>query len=319
MTVERRQLLTGILVAACGGWSRVADASDASTPVAYVTEIHKRRGAIEVLRSGERAWEVPKPLAALRPGDQLRASAEARAVIFYHRGDSVAITSANSPYVVRPIAAAHTARQTRVVADAVTEYFLGQQTPPSLQRAATRGGIDLRRVVLLAPRHSRVFPENLEFEWQGPADGRYTIAVFGPQGVVWGPMEVSGFQARYPANAAPLHPGVRYEWRLTSNPGTAAQDTHFELLPAQDAARIRASVGDLSRAAHPPVTTAIARAAYLSSQGLHSEARLELRRAIASAPEEPTLYVMLARICDHIGLTTEATEADSRAQDLLTR
>jgi len=61
----------------------------AADPVAYVTEINKGRGQVQVKTAGAAEWAVPQPLLGLREGDQLRATADAQLVILYHAGGAL--------------------------------------------------------------------------------------------------------------------------------------------------------------------------------------------------------------------------------------
>jgi hypothetical protein len=289
--------------------------ADTPAPTAYLTEIRAKGGSVGVMRPGEASWRPPQPLLALRPGDRLRAEGSARIVVFYHGGEAVTVTAANSPYTVQTIASTGASRQMKVVTDAVSEYFIGRQTPPKLQRAATRG----ETAVMVEPRYTRLFPGPVTFEWEGPERVRYAVRVSGPDGVVWEQHDLPVGRAKYPDSAPALGRGVQYRWELEA-PGVPTQRTPFEVINDADAARIRDELRQVNaQGGLPPATVLVTRTAFLSSQGLFAEARRELKAGIAATPDEPTLHVMLAHVYDHIGLGARADVALARAQALLQR
>src|ERR1700687_5675541 len=72
--------LAGALVLASAAVVSAAD------PVGVLTEIRAERGRVEVKRAGESDWKPAQPLLALRPGDQIRVSGEARASLVFTGG-----------------------------------------------------------------------------------------------------------------------------------------------------------------------------------------------------------------------------------------
>ena len=81
MTMKRRfAALAGTLVLALAALASAAD------PVGVLTEIRAERGRVEVKRAGESEWKPAQPLLALRPGDQIRATGEARASLVFTGG-----------------------------------------------------------------------------------------------------------------------------------------------------------------------------------------------------------------------------------------
>ena len=89
-------------------WAAFAAAAD---PVGVLTEIRAERGQVEVKRAGETQWTAAQPLLALRPGDQLRVTGEARAALVSGsaRGGVVVPSSASAG---APMAARHSAAVT---------------------------------------------------------------------------------------------------------------------------------------------------------------------------------------------------------------
>jgi len=72
--------LAGALAMAFAAWAIAAD------PVGVLTEIRAEKGRVEVKKAGEADWKVAQPLLALRPGDQIRVSGEARASLVFTGG-----------------------------------------------------------------------------------------------------------------------------------------------------------------------------------------------------------------------------------------
>ena len=98
-------VLTGLLAAGIAG---------AAEPVAVLTEIRAGQGEIRVKLAGEADWKAPQPLLSLRPGDQVRASADARRFL-----DRVRVSSplamgeiAAPPRVLAELEAAHRMQMT---------------------------------------------------------------------------------------------------------------------------------------------------------------------------------------------------------------
>lgn len=296
-------------------WAVTSAHAETAAPTAYLTEIQARGGSVGVMRPGESSWRTPQPLLALRPGDRLRAEGAARIVVFYHGGEAVTVTAASSPYTVQTIASAGASRQMKVVAAAVSEYFMGRQTPPKMQRAATRGVT----TEMVEPRHTRLFPGPVTFEWEGSEHVRYAVRVTGASAVVWEQSDLPAHRVTYPSSAPALRPGVQYHWELEA-PGVPKERTLFEVISDDEAARIRDELRRVNaQSGLPPATLVVTRAAFLSSQGLFAEARRELEAGIKATPDEPTLHMMLAHVYDHIGLGARSSAARARAEDLLQR
>ncbi len=288
----------------------------AADPVAYLTEI-RRKGAAEVRVKpvDATAWQTPQPLLALRLGDQVRASGDAEVVILFHGGGTVTVKAENSPFTVSAAPSQRTAEQLRVVTSSVTEFFLGKQKAPTYRRAATRG----EAATIVSPRHTRLLPEPLTFEWEGPEHLRYTVRVLGPDGVVWQQADLPRRPLRYPAGAPPLARGVKYAWELEA-PGQPVQRTPFEIVSDEESRTIRQALAVLerdTRQGYSRATVTVMRAAFLFEGGLFAEARRELERAAAADPDEPTLRTMLGHVYDHTGLPGKAAQEFERAKALV--
>jgi hypothetical protein len=153
-------------------------------PVAVVTELHGDAGQVEVKRGSESGWEPAKPLLALRPGDQIRALGNARAVLVFVGGRGQQVVSAvNSPFSVEVRDDGRVGERVRAVVGRVTEFLTGQQRDLDRVPVASRTVLP-PRVVILSPRNTRLLPGDVSFEWSGSESLRYRVRVSGPQGIV---------------------------------------------------------------------------------------------------------------------------------------
>jgi hypothetical protein len=305
----------GAIAFALGAWLALGTAVEAAEPIAYVTEIQRKGAAhVAVRTAGTPEWKVPQPLLALRPGDQLRATSDARIVLLFHAGGgTVTVTSANSPFTVEARPGSPRSEQVRVVTAGITEFFLGKQAPPTHRRAASRGDA----VMIVSPRHTRLFPGPITFEWEGAEHLRYAVRVVGPEGPVWQQSDLPRAPLSYPSSAAPLARGVRYSWELLA-PGQPSQQTMFEILTNVEAARVRTALETLDREIreYPRATATVMRAALLFEHGLFAEVRRDLERAAAANPDEAALRLMLGYVYEQIGLSAKAAQAFERAKQL---
>ena len=286
-------------------------------PVAYITEIQKKAGEVRVKAAGESEWKAPRPLLALRPGDQLQAQGDARIVVLFHAGGGTkTVTSANSPFtILSPAGSAGGGDHLKNVTASVSQFLLGKQEPPQYRRASTRGLVP--DPIIISPRHTRVFPGELRFEWEGSDRLQYTLRILGPQGVVWEQKELPRQPLRYPASAPPITPGVAYRLELEA-PGHPVERTQFEVLTDAEAARIRDALTALDRAeGYSPGTLIVMRTALLFEEGLFTEARRQAESAVAAQPDEPTLRLLQGHVYQRIGLNAKAAEAFDRAKTLL--
>ena len=288
----------------------------AAQPIAYVTEIQRSGGDVQVRASGEQEWTTPRPLLALSAGDQVRVTGQARLVVLYHAdARTVTVTAANSPVTITPAPDTLRGEQVRVLTAAVTQFFMTKQNAPQLRQAATRGD----NVLIVSPRHTRLLPGPVVFEWEGPEQLRYGVRVVGPEGTVWTQAGLPRTPLRYPTTAPLLSAGVRYTWELEI-PGRGRQSTSFEIVADADAARIRAGLAALDRATdgYPRTTVALMQAAVLYEEGLFADARRALEEAASEDPREATVRFVLGHVYDQIGLGLKASRAFDEASDLIT-
>jgi hypothetical protein len=313
MTMKRRcAALAGALVLALVA---VASAAD---PVGVLTEIRAERGRVEVKRAGESEWKAAQPLLALRPGDQIRVSGEARSSLVFTGGRGAqAVSAANSPFTVQAPSAAGASDKVRGLVGGVTDFLAGKQKDLAYLPLSVRS-VRPPRVAQLQPRQTKLLPGAVTFEWSGSDTLRYKIRVLGPQGILWEQANLPRKPVVYPASAPALDPGVHYFWQLETE-GQPMQQAEFQILAAAEAKSVRESLEILVPASlpgYPPSSVALMRAGYVLQDGLYAEARRELLTALAGDPDEPTLHLLLGQVYDTIGLGELAQREFIEARDL---
>ena len=316
MTMTRRY--AAVAVAIVLAWAALAFAADA---VGVLTEIRAEHGQVEVKRAGETQWTAAQPLLALRPGDQLRATGEARAALVFTGGRGAqAVSAGNSPFTVQPPAAAAAGDKVKGLVGSVTDFLSGKQKDLAYLPLSVRS-VRPPRLVQLQPRSTKLLPGPVTFEWSGSDTLRYKVRVLGPKGVLWEQGELPRKPVAYPSSAPALEPGVRYTWQLETA-GEPMQQVEFEILPASEAHRVHEALDSLVAASlpgYPPSSIALIRAGYVLRDGLYVEGRRELLAALAKDPDEPTLHFLLGQLYDTIGLGELAQREFIEARDLSPR
>jgi len=296
----------------------LAAVASAADPVGVLTEIRAERGRVEVKRAGGTEWKPAQPLLALRPGDQIRATGEARASLVFTGGRGAqAVSAANSPFTVQAPTAGGASDKVRDLVGGVTDFLAGKQKDLAYLPLSVRA-VRPPRVAQLQPRETKLLPGAVTFEWTGSATLRYKLRVLGPQGILW---EQGGLPRKpvvYPASAPAFEPSVRYFWQLETE-GQPMQQAEFQILPAAEAKRVRESLDMLVPASlpgYPPSSVSLMRAGYVLRDGLYANARRELLTALAADPDEPTLHLLLGQVYDAIGLGELAQREFTEARDL---
>jgi len=310
MTTTRAGVfLTAALILA---WVSVAVAAD---PVGVLTEI---RGQVEVKRAGETQWTVVQPLLALRPGDQLRATGDARAALVFTGGRGAqAVSAGNSPFTVQPPAIAAASDKVKGLVGSVTDFLSGKQKDLAYLPLSVRS-VRPPKVTQIQPRATQLLGTPVVFEWSGSNTLRYKIRLLGPHGQIWEQENLPRKPVTYPSSAPLLEPGVSYTWQLEPT-GQPMQQTEFQLLPPADAARVRESLALLSPASlsgYSASSVAMMRAGYEMRDRLYADARRELMTALTNDPDEPTLHLLLGQVYDSIGLGELAQREFIEARDL---
>jgi hypothetical protein len=285
-----------------------------------ITEIKVGKGKVEVKSAGK-PDRPAGPFLALRPGDSVRTSDNAFAVILLTGGrGTVKVDASNSPYVLAVGAAADSKLQKAQTLVAGSVGFLSSQAaePPKAVMSVRAGA---KPAVILSPRNTAVLPGPLTFEWLGTQFARYTVRVSIPSGVLLEKKGIVGARFEYPADAPALKSGVRYT--LVVEPATGPlQETTFEVLEAARADTIRQNlkeVADAFGATVSPNTAVAIRTGTLAEAGLLHDARQVVMAALAKDPDEPSLHTLLGQLYQKSGLHEQAAESFDEANFLLTR
>lgn len=293
----------------------------AADPVAVLTEFRQDQGEVSVKRAGEADWTRPQPLLALRPGDQVRASGNSRAVLVFTGGrGTLTVTQANSPLTVQAPTGESATEKLRGLLGGVTQFLLAQPKETTYRSLSVRSVPAAPPPLIVSPRETRLLGGPVTFEWSGSERLRYRLRVVGPDGLQWEQANLRRQPIEYPASALPLRPGARYRWELEAE-GYPVQQAQFELLPGSEAARVQAALAELQPAALPGFprnTVVLVRAGLLLQERLHHDARRELLAGIAADPDEPALHLLLARVYEGVGLQELAAQAYDEAQFLST-
>ena len=294
-------------------------AASAGDPVAVLTEIRNGQGQVLIKLAAETEWKVPLPLLSLRPGDQVRSTRSAAAVLLFTGGQgTVTVTTANSPYAVQaPAAGAPRGKTSELVAN-LSAFLMGKKKDLSYVPLATRSV--KQPPLLLSPRDGKLLDLPL-LEWGGSDRLRYTVRLFGPQGKVWEQTNLLRTPLPYPAGAPPLAAGVPYRWELEAK-DFPVQQGQFTMVSAAEIAAIRENLAALDLSTlpgYPKNTVILMRAGFLFAQGLYTETRKELLAAIAADPDEPSLHLMLGHVYERTALTELAAEEFDEADFLSSR
>ena len=289
----------------------------AQDAVAVLTEIQPKKGQVQVRTASDSDWVTPKPLQALRAGDQVRVTGDGRAVLVFTGGRGTQlVTQANSPFKVDVKGEGAVTDRAKAVLGNVTNFLLGQQREKTYQSLSVRS-VRPQPPVLLAPRDTQVIAgAPLVIEWTGSDRLRYTVRVVGPQGSAWQQADLERKPLTYAG--PPLVPGARYTVELeTKEHGT--QKAQFGVLGADDARRVREGLAVLTPEAargYPPSTLVLMRAGLLFQEGLYADSRRELVVGIAQYPDEATLHLLLGHVYDRTDLKQLAGNEFDEAEAL---
>jgi hypothetical protein len=293
-----------------------AGAQSAET-AAVITELKPGRGRVEVKAAGA-DWKPARPLLALRAGDMVRASDDAKAAVLLSGGrGTVRIEGPDGAFTVPAAAAAGQGQKARALVEASLGFLAGTTRESSQAVLATRSAA--RPPIIVSPRNGRVLPEPLAFEWLGSRYAHYAIRVVGPAGPVVDRREVTGARWSYPADAPALTPGVRYTLQVVS--GTQpVQEAWFEVVDAERARAVAGDLAGLEQELGPsvsPTSRAVLRAGLLAREGFLHDARSVVVAGLAADRDEPTLHQLLGDIYTRTGLTDLASESFDEANYLL--
>lgn len=288
----------------------------AGDPVALLTEIRPGQGEVRVKLMAEVEWKAPLPLLSLRPGDQIRATQNATAVLMFVGGQgTVTIVTANSPYTVQGETAGATQGKTPELLANLTRILMGKKKDLAYTPLTTRS--IKQPPVILSPREGKLLGSPV-LEWTGSDRARYAVRLFGPQGLVWDQANLARIPLSYPPGAPSLIPGVLYRWELETK-DFPIQQGQFTVLSSTEIAGIRETLASLLPEAlpgYPKNTVTLMRAGFLFEQQLFAEARTELVAAMRADPDEPSLHLMLGHVYERTGLPALAAEEFDEAHYL---
>lgn len=274
---------------------------------------------MRVKPAGEAEWKVSMPLLSLRSGDQVRATRNATAVLMFTGGQgTLTVSAGNSPYTVQAPPAGATRGKTPELVANLSRILMGKRKELTYVPLAVRSV--KQPPLLLSPRDGKLLGPPV-LEWAGSDRSRYTVRLFGPQGLVWEQANLPRVPLPYPVSAPQLRPGMLYRWELETR-DSPAQQGQFTILPPVEIAPIRQTLTALDPAGlpgYPKNTVTLMRAGFLFEQELYTEARNELQAAIAADPDEPSLHLMLGHVYERTGLTGLAAEEFDEAQFLVSR
>ena len=290
--------------------------AQAQETTGVVTEIKPGHGKAEIRNAGG-VWRPAAPLQALRPGDEVRASADASVVVLLSGGRGIVkVDAKSSPLVMTPTADDGKIGKARaLVTSTVTFLTSGAKEAPKAV-LATRA---MRPAEILTPRNGPVLPQTVVFEWIGSPLSRYTVRVLGPADVVLERTAVVGARFVYPPDAPVLQPGVSYRFQVVAL-NQPPYETTFEVVETARAQAVQNDLRDLEAglsANASPSSIAIARAGALAASGLMHDARLVVVAALARDPDEPVLHTLLGTLYARTGLPQQAAECFDEADFLL--
>ena len=321
MSLRLRVLLVILFLLLFGGAPLApapARAQSAET-AAVITELKPGRGRVEVKAAGG-DWKPARPLLALRAGDMVRASDDAKTAVLLSGGrGTMRIEGPNGAFTVPAAAAAGQGQRARALVEASLGFLAGTTRESSQAVLATRSAT--RPPIIVSPRNGRVLPEPLAFEWLGSRFSHYTVRLVGPAGPVVDRREVTGARWSYPADAPPLTAGTRYTLQVVAG-SQPAQEAWFEVVDAERAREVASDLAGLEQELGPavsPTSRAVLRAGLLAREGFLHDARRVVVAGLAADRDEPTLHQLLGDIYTRTGLTDLAAESFDEASYLLSK
>jgi hypothetical protein len=274
---------------------------------------------VEVKAAGA-DWKPARPLLALRAGDMVRASDDAKAAVLLSGGRGpVRIEGPSGAFTVPTPAAAGQGQKARALVEASLGFLAGTTRESSQAVLATRSAA--RPPIIVSPRNGRVLPEPLAFEWLGSRYSHYLVRVMGPAGPVVDRREVAGARWTYPTDAPALTPGVRYTLQVVAG-SQPAQEAWFEVVDAERARAVASDLAGLEQelgGSVSPTSRAVLKAGLLAREGFLHDARGVVVAGLAADRDEPTLHLLLGDIYTRTGLTDLAAESFDEANYLLSK
>jgi len=185
--------------------------------------------------------------------------------------------------------------------------------------ARLRGGNKATEIRAESPAHTTIRDGYPTFRWiatEPVTDLKLTL--YNEEGVQWETDVMGASDAAYPANAPALMAGVSYSWTVETSdplqfPPLRSAMAYFEILPAEQAEELKASLGKLDpEAMTSEASYHLVRASLFYSYGLVADAIDETREAVAADEDNDTLQSILAHLYVQVGLTHEAIQEYDR-------
>jgi hypothetical protein len=249
-------------------------------------------------------------------GDEVRTGKGGGADILFQNGNYVSI-GANSSMKVRG-AVAPGAEPAKPMGDngfEVAQNFLKLKSAEGTSSISGLRGSDDRAKQLRAvsPRETRVLDARPTFVWTADdTTEELQLTVYSEGAVHWKGTVHGATQLTYPEDAPALAAGPSYAWKLETidplrYPPLSTQAAFFEIVPQDERTDLESTLrridGDRSLAR---ASRHIMRASVYFNHGLLSRAVAETEDALESAPGDPSLQSILARLYNQVGRTEEA-------------
>jgi hypothetical protein len=313
-----RLLLAWVLLIALGdGVPSVLAATPSGEVAGLVTQLNRADGNVEIKRNDAAEWHPVGPAQVLHPGDSLRVTGDASAVVVLAGGRVIRVDQSN-PLVALPLpsTASLLLPKVRTLLEASIRFLAGQTRESAQGTLGSRGRP--QSLVIVSPHNSLVLPDSLVFDWVGGRSVPARVRILKPDGVILERNAVVETHFDYPVGAPVLTPGVRYVFQVVSE-GDAPGEAWFELTDAVRAKAIRTDLVQLEEALSPipPSSLAVVQAGFLAQAGLVHDARLAILAALARDPNEAVLHVVLGDLYSVAGLPNLAAASYSKGRSLL--
>ena len=284
----------------------------AETPAAVLLAC---RGNVTVVKTGGNT--VPGLFGmALDPGDEVRTGADSQAEVHFDNGHWVQIGPNSSTQVhgAKTVASTAGASAGEKSFEVVQNFLKLKNSEGTSSVARLRSGekhADLRAV---SPMQSKMRGGSPSFQWTvSDPSAELRLTVYSDKGVHWqSPVPKGATRMSYPSDAPALVAGVTYSWVLETTdplvfPPLRSEAAFFEILSADEAKELEASLAKIDQGAKPSETTHhLFYASLYFDRGLMEDAIAETMKALEIDPQNADLHAILARLYAETGRNEEA-------------
>jgi hypothetical protein len=180
-----------------------------------VTALHRADGTLEVKLRDAAEWKPAGPAQVLHPGDSVRATGHASAVVVLVGGGVIKVEQTTPLVVPQPPPAAHPQLlKVRALLEASVAFLAGRTRESAQAVLGSRGRP--QSFVVVSPHNCLVLPDSLVFNWVGGRSVPARVRILKSNGVILERNAVVETHFDYPAGAPVLTPGVRYVFQVTS-------------------------------------------------------------------------------------------------------